>query len=283
MHTLAELASTVAHPILAQGVGNLDALIADNREVLFLGLGAILGGAAAQRSARAESFPTALGLFVAGLVLAALPGFVLVDATAALFAATLYVIAASAWEVYVLRRAPAEIGLWGVLTAVGLIALVYLADEKTAAFVGASVVIVFSALKVLQTNVLVHATIWLAGVLIGVAGAYLSLGAEFLAIIQVLIYVGAVVTLFLFTVMLTIPEEEAHFDNLVLPPGVTIESVQDLEGADPSIGAGPYKGFADTNPRKPVRSPPTLYGVSIADGVYGDETTERRKGKKKEA
>jgi NADH:ubiquinone oxidoreductase subunit 6 (subunit J) len=50
-----------------------------------------------------------------------------------------------------------------------------------------------------------HAVLYLSLALIGVAGIYLTLGAEVLAALQVLIYVGAVVTLILFTVMLTTP------------------------------------------------------------------------------
>jgi NADH-quinone oxidoreductase subunit J len=39
--------------------------------------------------------------------------------------------------------------------------------------------------------------------LLGIAGLYLMLASEFVAVIHVLIYVGAIVTLFLFVIMLT--------------------------------------------------------------------------------
>src|SRR5436190_258147 len=48
-----------------------------------------------------------------------------------------------------------------------------------------------------------HAALALAATLIGVAGLYLALGAEFLAVVQILLYVGAVVTLLIFAIMLT--------------------------------------------------------------------------------
>ncbi|MDP3789568.1 MAG: NADH-quinone oxidoreductase subunit J [Candidatus Omnitrophota bacterium] len=48
-----------------------------------------------------------------------------------------------------------------------------------------------------------HSAVYLAFALIGVACIYLYLDAEFLAIVQILIYVGAIVTLFIFTIMLT--------------------------------------------------------------------------------
>ncbi len=224
-----------------------------------------------------------VGLWAAGLAATAGTALALDGPAAAAFFGALYLLAGSAGSVFLLQRRPGEVGLWGVLAAAGIVVLMATADAKTAAFAAAAVLIVFSSLKVLQTNVLVHATVWLAGMLVGVAGIYLSLGAEFLAAIQILVYVGAVITLFLFTVMLTIPEPESHLEGIQLPPGVTIESVENLEAATPLFGVGPYKKLTETNPRKPTRSPPTLYGVHIADGVFGDESfEERRKAKKQE-
>ncbi|MBW8806563.1 MAG: NADH-quinone oxidoreductase subunit J [Catenulisporales bacterium] len=50
---------------------------------------------------------------------------------------------------------------------------------------------------------LVHAALWLVVALGGLAGCYLLLAAEFVAWVQVLIYVGAVAVLLLFGLMLT--------------------------------------------------------------------------------
>lgn len=49
----------------------------------------------------------------------------------------------------------------------------------------------------------VHAALWLVTALGGLAGCYLLLGAEVVALVQVLVYVGAVVVLVLFALMLT--------------------------------------------------------------------------------
>jgi NADH-quinone oxidoreductase subunit J len=65
------------------------------------------------------------------------------------------------------------------------------------------VVAVGSALLVVTTHQLVHAALWLVVTLGAVAGLYLLLSAEFVAWVQVLIYVGAVVVLLLFGLMLT--------------------------------------------------------------------------------
>lgn len=56
---------------------------------------------------------------------------------------------------------------------------------------------------VVTTRHLVHAALWLVLTLAALAGCYLVLSAEFLAWVQVLIYVGAVVVLLLFGLMLT--------------------------------------------------------------------------------
>ncbi len=60
-----------------------------------------------------------------------------------------------------------------------------------------------AALGVTLTRNLFHSALCLAVALLGIAGLYLYLAAEFLAVVQVLIYVGAILTLLVFGVMLT--------------------------------------------------------------------------------
>jgi NADH-quinone oxidoreductase subunit J len=72
-----------------------------------------------------------------------------------------------------------------------------------ALFVLLSLVTLGSALLVVTTAHMVHAALWLVVTLGGVAGLFLLLAAEFVAWVQVLIYVGAVVVLLLFALMLT--------------------------------------------------------------------------------
>jgi len=70
-------------------------------------------------------------------------------------------------------------------------------------FVLLGVVTVGSAVLVVTTRQIVHAALWLVVTLGSVAGCFLLLTAEFVAWMQVLIYVGAVVVLLLFGLMLT--------------------------------------------------------------------------------
>lgn len=62
---------------------------------------------------------------------------------------------------------------------------------------------VLLALALVNTRRLLRAAIYLMGVLAASAGLYILLGAEFLAGIQVLVYVGGIVVLIVFAVMLT--------------------------------------------------------------------------------
>jgi NADH-quinone oxidoreductase subunit J len=71
------------------------------------------------------------------------------------------------------------------------------------AFYVIAAMMVFGAIRVVTCKNLVHAALWLVMVLAGVAAQYILLAAEFVAITQVLVYLGAIVVLFLFGIMLT--------------------------------------------------------------------------------
>jgi NADH-quinone oxidoreductase subunit J len=62
---------------------------------------------------------------------------------------------------------------------------------------------VLAALGVVRSQNVVHAALYLVVVLGGGAAQYILLAAEFVAWVQVLIYIGAVIILFLFGIMLT--------------------------------------------------------------------------------
>jgi NADH-quinone oxidoreductase subunit J len=62
---------------------------------------------------------------------------------------------------------------------------------------------VFAAFRVVSTDNIVHAALYLVVVLAGGAAQYLLLAQEFVAWVQVIVYIGAVIVLFLFGIMLT--------------------------------------------------------------------------------
>jgi len=60
-----------------------------------------------------------------------------------------------------------------------------------------------SAIQVVTTKNLVHAALWLIVALFGVAATFVLLNAPFLAVVQVVVYIGAIAILMIFAVMLT--------------------------------------------------------------------------------
>jgi NADH-quinone oxidoreductase subunit J len=73
----------------------------------------------------------------------------------------------------------------------------------TVLFLILAVVILASAVMVVTARDLVHAALWLVVTLFGVAMLYAVLNAGFMAVVQVVIYIGAIAILFIFAVMLT--------------------------------------------------------------------------------
>jgi NADH-quinone oxidoreductase subunit J len=71
------------------------------------------------------------------------------------------------------------------------------------AFFALAAASVLAALRLVTTKNVVHAALYLVVVLSSVAAIYVLLFAEFVAVTQLLVYVGAVVVLFLFGIMLT--------------------------------------------------------------------------------
>ena len=71
------------------------------------------------------------------------------------------------------------------------------------AFAAFALLAAVGGLLAVTTTRVVHAALWLVVALVGVAGAALVLGAELVALVLVLVYVGAIVVLVLFALMLT--------------------------------------------------------------------------------
>ncbi len=61
----------------------------------------------------------------------------------------------------------------------------------------------FAALEVVTSPKLIHAVMWLVATLTGVAATFVLLDAAFLAVVQVVVYIGAIAVLMVFAVMLT--------------------------------------------------------------------------------
>ena len=76
-------------------------------------------------------------------------------------------------------------------------------DASVVIVILSAALIIASALMVVSTRNLIHAALWLIATLFGVAVLYAVLEAGFLAVVQVVVYIGAIAIMFIFAVMLT--------------------------------------------------------------------------------
>ena len=119
----------------------------------------------------------------------------------------------------------------------------------TSLFYAFAAILVFAALRVVTARNPVHAAMWLVLAFFTASAHWLMLKAEFLAIALVLVYVGAVMVLFLFVVMML----DINYDSLraqfrsYIPVGATVGALVLLEMA--LVLAGGYmKGATPASP-----------------------------------
>jgi NADH-quinone oxidoreductase subunit J len=65
-----------------------------------------------------------------------------------------------------------------------------------------SIVALFSALMMITSKNPVYSVLWLIGTFFSISGHYILLNAQFLAIVNIIVYAGAIMVLFLFVIML---------------------------------------------------------------------------------
>ena len=79
----------------------------------------------------------------------------------------------------------------------------WIADARNVVFLVIAVAMIGSAVMVVTSRNVIHAALMLVVALAGAAALFLMLGAEFVAWTVVLVYIGAVIVLFLFGIMIT--------------------------------------------------------------------------------
>ncbi len=65
-----------------------------------------------------------------------------------------------------------------------------------------SILAIFSAIMVVASKNPIHSVLWLIAVFFAISGHYILLNAQFLAIVNLIVYAGAIMVLFLFVIML---------------------------------------------------------------------------------
>lgn len=114
-------------------------------------------------------------------------------------------------------------------------------------FFAVASIILLSAIMVVRSGDLIHAVLWLAVSLLGTAALYAMLEAPFLAGVQVLTYVGGVVTLMIFGVMVTRRHEGAE---------AKAETDTDERGFLVALGLLFVLGLALYKSELPITTPP---------------------------
>ncbi len=102
---------------------------------------------------------------------------------------------------------------------------------ETGIFYAFAAVLMFAALRVITARNPVHAALYLVLAFFTASGIWLLLRAEFLAIVLVLVYVGAVMVLFLFVVMMLDVDHERLREGFWrnLPVAVVVGGIMALE------------------------------------------------------
>lgn len=90
------------------------------------------------------------------------------------------------------------------------------------AFVVAAILALFAAIMVITRRNPIHAAVFLIVNFLAVAILYLLLSFQFIAIIQVLVYAGAIMMLVVFVIMLLSAEDEGKKKKIVIPTATAI-------------------------------------------------------------
>lgn len=145
----------------------------------------------------------------------------------------------------------------------------FAADVNVAQNVGfyiIAAIMVFGALRVVSGRNVVHTALWLVVVLGGVAAQYLLAAAEFVAISQVMVYIGAVMVLFLFGIMLTRATigEESDLNNKNWAIGIPVALL--LAGTLVWVIVDEYGGEVLASPDEPM-STTAISDVFLREGL----------------
>src|SRR5215469_4426768 len=119
-------------------------------------------------------------------------------------------------------------------------------DLQAFAFWALSLVMLFSALAVIAARNPVHSVLFLITSFFSAAGLFVLLGAEFLAMLLVIVYVGAVAVLFLFVVMMLDVDFDALKEGFAryLPVGALVAGLLTVEMVVVSVQYVAKKGAA---------------------------------------
>ncbi|VDC31697.1 NADH-quinone oxidoreductase subunit J [Pseudogemmobacter humi] len=128
------------------------------------------------------------------------------------------------------------------------------------AFYVFAIVTVASGLMVTVSRNPVHAVLWLISAFVGATGLFVLLGAEFVAMLLLIVYVGAVAVLFLFVVMMLDVDFAALKGELAraMPLGLLIGIVLLMQIA---IGLGAWESASQAHALRPSPAPEGVHNA----------------------
>ncbi|MFV3127993.1 NADH-quinone oxidoreductase subunit J [Niveispirillum sp. KHB5.9] len=144
------------------------------------------------------------------------------------------------------------------------------------AFYAFAIVLLASAVRVITAKNPVHSVLFLILAFFNAAGLFVLIGAEFVAMILVIVYVGAVAVLFLFVVMML----DINFQELrqgfmrYMPVGLVVGAILAVELvflAATQLAGGPVGGQANNSPIPPldqVTNTEAIGHILYTDYVY---------------
>jgi NADH:ubiquinone oxidoreductase subunit 6 (subunit J) len=116
-----------------------------------------------------------------------------------------------------------------------------------------AVLTIAGATAAMTLRKLVHCALALAICFIGLAGLYLDLGAQFVGLAQVLVYVGAVVILIVFAILLTRSDEAPPQKRWAGVAGVGVSAAVFAVLAWAVMAGGAMQGASETQPQATMR------------------------------
>ena len=133
-------------------------------------------------------------------------------------------------------------------------------DGLTVAFWALAVLAVGSGLMVIRLRDLFRAALFLATLFLSVAGLYVLLQADFLAVAQVLIYVGAVSVLLIFAIFLTHNVQQGNPPNSLRFSALVVAALVFIAVAGV---------FVQTPWSLSAEAPPPTTTTGLADAFFG--------------
>src|SRR6267378_64304 len=148
--------------------------------------------------------------------------------------------------------------------------------EMTAAlvvFFALAALAVIGALSLILQKHPIHSALSLIVVMVALAGLYLLLGAEFVAAVQIIVYGGAIMVLFVFVIMLLNAgvEEHTNISKLAGPPGLLL--VVALAGFVTATIVRSTRGIQASSQSGAMASTSGISNMLFRDFVYPFELT----------